>query len=76
MGNSFCGLLFARVLDPSLLSPVPAAFAAELMLFFIPSSAGECVCVLYVKVAYLMFLAVVCWNMDDWILSVRFIAKP
>jgi len=41
MGNSYSGLLFARLMDPSLNSPVPAAFAAKLLLFFIPSSAAK-----------------------------------
>ena len=37
LGHSYCGLLFARTLDPSMESPVPAAYAYKLMLFFIPS---------------------------------------
>jgi Na+/glutamate symporter len=37
MGHSYTGLLFARTLDPALESPVPAAYAYKLMLFFIPS---------------------------------------
>eukprot|EP00605_Chrysophyceae_sp_TOSAG23-4_P000184 GSChrysophyteH1.ASY1.ANO1.218.1 assembled CDS len=41
MGNSYVGLLFARVMDPLLQSPVPAAFGAKLLLFFIPSSAAK-----------------------------------
>jgi hypothetical protein len=35
------GLLFARTLDPAMESPVPAAYAYKLMLFFIPSSGGK-----------------------------------
>ena len=37
----FLGLLFARTLDPAMESPVPAAYAYKLMLFFIPSSGGK-----------------------------------
>ena len=35
------GLLLARTLDPSMESPVLAAYAYKLMLFFIPSSGGK-----------------------------------
>ena len=35
------GLLFARTLDPAMESPVPAAYAYKLLLFFIPSSGGK-----------------------------------
>jgi hypothetical protein len=38
MGHAYTGLLFARMLDPAMCSPVPAAYAYKLMLFFIPSS--------------------------------------
>ena len=41
MGNSYSGLLFARLMDPTLQSPVPAAFGAKLLLFFVPSSAAK-----------------------------------
>lgn len=41
MGHSYTGLLFARTLDPSMESPVPAAYAYKLMLFFIPSSGAK-----------------------------------
>ena len=41
MGNSYCGLLFARLMDPKLQSPVPAAFGAQLLLFFVPASAAK-----------------------------------
>eukprot|EP01031_Cornospumella_fuschlensis_P024600 gene24600-29719_t len=41
MGRAYTGLLFVRVLDPGMESPVPAAFAAKLMLFFIPTSGAK-----------------------------------
>lgn len=41
MGHCYTGLLFARTLDPAMESPVPAAYAYKLMLFFIPSSGGK-----------------------------------
>ena len=41
MGHSYTGLLFARTLDPSMESPVPAAYAYKLMLFFVPSSGAK-----------------------------------
>eukprot|EP00601_Ochromonadales_sp_CCMP2298_P030629 CAMPEP_0173332564 /NCGR_PEP_ID=MMETSP1144-20121109/4420_1 /TAXON_ID=483371 /ORGANISM="non described non described, Strain CCMP2298" /LENGTH=516 /DNA_ID=CAMNT_0014277457 /DNA_START=53 /DNA_END=1600 /DNA_ORIENTATION=- len=41
MGHSYTGLLFARTLDPSMESPVPAAYAYKLILFFIPSSGAK-----------------------------------
>jgi ESS family glutamate:Na+ symporter len=37
LGHSYTGLLFARTFDPNMESPVPAAYAYKLMLFFIPS---------------------------------------
>lgn len=42
LGHSSTGLLFARVLDPSMNTPVPYAYACKLMLFAIfPSSGGK-----------------------------------
>eukprot|EP01032_Pedospumella_encystans_P008275 gene8275-9841_t len=41
MGHSYTGLLFVRTLDPSMESPVPAAYAYKLLLFFIPSSGAK-----------------------------------
>lgn len=41
MGHSYTGLLFARTLDPTMESPVPAAYAYKLLLFFIPSSGAK-----------------------------------
>lgn len=38
LGHSYMGLLFIRTLDPGMESPVPAAYAYKLMMFFIPSS--------------------------------------
>jgi hypothetical protein len=40
LGHSYLGLLFARTLDPTMDTPVPAAYLFKLMLFFIPST-GE-----------------------------------
>jgi Na+/glutamate symporter len=41
MGHSYTGLLFVRTLDPAMESPVPAAYAYKLLLFFIPSSGAK-----------------------------------
>ncbi|CAM9441131.1 unnamed protein product, partial [Ectocarpus fasciculatus] len=41
MGHAFIGLLFARCLDPTMETPVPAAFAYKLMFIFLPTSAGK-----------------------------------
>lgn len=41
LGHSYMGLLFARTMDPSMESPVPAAYAAKLLCFFIPSSGAK-----------------------------------
>ena len=41
LGHAYTGLLFVRTLDPAMESPVPAAYAYKLMLFFIPSSGGK-----------------------------------
>lgn len=41
LGHCYTGLLFARTLDPLMESPVPAAYAYKLMLFFIPASGGK-----------------------------------
>lgn len=41
MGHAFMGLLFARCLDPTMETPVPAAFAYKLMFIFLPTSAGK-----------------------------------
>ena len=40
-GDAFSGLFMARVLDPTLASPVAAAFASNLMLFFIPGTTAK-----------------------------------
>ena len=40
LGHSYLGLLFARTLDPTMDTPVPAAYLFKLMLFFMPST-GE-----------------------------------
>ena len=41
MGHCYTGLLFARTLDPTMETPVPAAYAYKLMLFFMPSSGAK-----------------------------------
>ena len=41
MGHAFIGLLFARCLDSTMDTPVPAAFAYKLMFIFLPTSAGK-----------------------------------
>jgi hypothetical protein len=41
LGHCYTGLLFARTLDPAMESPVPAAYAYKLMLFFVPASGGK-----------------------------------
>ena len=41
LGHSYMGLLFARTMDPAMESPVPAAYAAKLLCFFIPSSGSK-----------------------------------
>lgn len=41
MGHAFMGLLFARCLDPTMETPVPAAFAYKLMFIFLPTSSGK-----------------------------------
>lgn len=41
LGHSYSGLLIARTMDPMMATPVPAAYAYKLMLFFIPSSGGK-----------------------------------
>jgi hypothetical protein len=41
LGRAYSGLLFARTLDPNMESPVPAAYAAKLMLFFVPTSGAK-----------------------------------
>lgn len=41
MGHSYSGLLFARTMDPLMETPVPAAYAYKLILFFVPSSGGK-----------------------------------
>lgn len=38
VGNAVCGLLIARVIDPTLISPVPQAYSCKFFLFFIPDS--------------------------------------
>ena len=79
MGNSFCGLLFARVVDPQLLSPVPAAFAAKLMLFFIPSSAAKNKIVFKFIHSYGLFLALVTCTLvliTWWVIFTRSFASP
>jgi hypothetical protein len=40
LGHCYLGLLFARTLDPTMDTPVPAAYLFKLMLFFMPST-GE-----------------------------------
>jgi hypothetical protein len=64
------GLLFARTLDPLMESPVPAAYAYKLMLFFIPTSGVKnCIILNLVAshgagIALLVCLCVVC----TWVL--------
>ena len=41
LGHCYMGLLFARTMDPAMESPVPAAYAAKLLCFFIPSSGSK-----------------------------------
>ncbi len=66
LGNCHSGLLFARLMDPSLKSPVPAAFGASLLLFFIPDSAAKNKIVLKflsgygLSVAFLIAFTVLC----------------
>ena len=41
LGHAYMGLVVARTMDPLMVTPVPAAYAYKLMLFFIPSSGGK-----------------------------------
>ena len=73
LGHSYTGLLLARTMDPMMETPVPAAYAYKLMLFFIPSSGGKNTVVVTLVDSYgpwlallICMLVVTAWIMIFW----------
>lgn len=59
LGRAYTGLLFARTLDPAMESPVPVAYAAKLMLFFVPTTGAKTTIVAMVTQQHGAFYALV-----------------
>jgi hypothetical protein len=84
LGHSYLGLLFARTLDPRMETPVPAAYAYKLMLFFVPSTGEKnTIIVSFMENHGNLFALVVCslivvaWLLIcDRYFSSRFIKNP
>ena len=59
MGHSFMGLLLVRALDPSMSTPVPAAYLCKLMLLIFPSSGGKNTIVVSLVASHGLYVALI-----------------